>query len=290
VEAARLSDLGRGGVLITGASSGIGRATALHLDRLGFRVYAGVRREPDAAALRRDASPRLAPLLCDVTDAESLRAAAKSVEAEVGAAGLAGLVANAGIGLGGPLEFVPLDDLRRQLEVNVVGVVATLQAFLPAVRAARGRVVIVGSDSGRLAAPFAGPYSASKFAVEAIADSLRLELRPFGVQVALIEPGAVATTIWDKTQRYADEALARLPAEAQQLYGKGIADVRERLAERARDAAPAEGCARAIERALTARRAPSRQLVGSDAKVVGFVARFLPDWLRDRLVTKIMAG
>jgi NAD(P)-dependent dehydrogenase (short-subunit alcohol dehydrogenase family) len=276
--------------VITGASSGIGRAAALHLDGLGFRVYAGVRREPDAAALQRDASPRLAPLRLDVTDTESLEAGAKRVEAEVGSAGLAGLVANAGIGLGGPLEFVPLDDLRRQLEVNVVGVVATLQAFLPAVRAARGRVVIVGSDSGRLAAPFAGPYAASKFAVEAIADSLRLELQPFGVQVALIEPGAVATTIWDKTQRYADEALARLPAEAQRLYGEGIASVRERLAERARDAAPVEGCARAIEHALTARRAPSRTLVGTDAKIVGLVARFLPDWLRDRLVTRIMAG
>jgi NAD(P)-dependent dehydrogenase (short-subunit alcohol dehydrogenase family) len=290
VEAPRVTELGRGGVVITGASSGIGRATALHLDRLGFRVFAGVRREPDAASLRREASPRLLPLLCDVTDAASLQAAAKSVTAELGGAGLAGLVANAGIGLGGPLEFVPLDDLRHQLEVNVVGVVATLQAFLPLVRNARGRVVIVGSDSGRLAAPFAGPYAASKFAVEAIADALRLELAPFGVQVALIEPGAVATTIWDKTQRYADEALARLPEAAQRLYAEGIASVRERLAERARDAAPPEGCARAIERALTARRAPTRTLVGTDAKIVGLVARFLPDRLRDRLVTRIMAG
>jgi NAD(P)-dependent dehydrogenase (short-subunit alcohol dehydrogenase family) len=290
MEEGTVSELGRGAVVVTGASTGIGRATALHLDRLGFRVFAGVRREPDAESLRRDGSPRLEPVRIDVTEAKSLAAAAARVAGETGDAGLAGVVANAGIGLGGPLEFVPLDDLRRQLEVNVVGVVATLQAFLPAVRRARGRVIIVGSNSGRLAAPFAGPYAASKFAVEAIADSLRVELRPHGVQVALIEPGAIATPIWDKTQRYADEAMAQMPEEAKRLYAEGLATVLRSLEQSARGALPPERCARAIEHALTARRPRTRYPVGAEAWISTLVARFVPDRIRDRLITKILAG
>ncbi len=285
-----MSELGRGTVVVTGASTGIGRAIALHLDRLGFRVFAGVRREPDAESLRRAASPRLAPVRIDVTEAKSLAAAAERVAGESGDAGLAGVVANAGIGLGGPLEFVPLDDLRRQLEVNVVGVVATLQAFLPAARRARGRVVIVGSNSGRLAAPFAGPYAASKFAVEAIADSLRVELRPLGVQVSLLEPGAIATPIWDKTQRYADETLAQMPEEAKPLYADGLATVLQSLERSARGALPPERCARVVEHALTARRPRTRYPVAAEAWIATLVARLVPDRIRDRLITKLLAG
>jgi NAD(P)-dependent dehydrogenase (short-subunit alcohol dehydrogenase family) len=280
----------RGAVVISGASTGIGRATALHLDRLGFRVYAGVRREPDGQSLRREASERLAPVILDVTDAPSIEAAEKTVASEVGEAGLAGVVNNAGIGAGGPLEFVPLDELRSVLEVNVVGVMAVTQAFLPLVRRARGRIAIVSSSSGRLAAPFAGPYCASKFAVEALADSLRVELRPWGIEVALIEPGAVDTPIWGKTQRYADELEARLSEEERRLYHDVIPTLRRQLEENARGAASPDTCARAIEHALTARRPRTRYLVGRDARLETFLGRFVPDRLRDWIIARMLAA
>jgi NAD(P)-dependent dehydrogenase (short-subunit alcohol dehydrogenase family) len=275
-------------VVVTGASSGIGRAAALHLDARGFHVFAAVRREPDATSLRGEASPRLRTLILDVTDAASLAAAAKEVEAAVGDAGLAGVVANAGIGVGGPTEFVPLDELRNVLEVNTVGVVATLQAFAPLVRRARGRMVVVSSSSGRLSAPFAGPYAASKFAVEALCDALRIELRPFGIHVALIEPGDVETPIWDKTQRNADELEARLPEDGRRFYGDLIPRVRERLEKSSRSASSPEGCARAIEHALAARRPKTRYLVGVDARIQAALARWLPDRWRDALLDRLL--
>ncbi len=277
-----------GAVVVTGASSGIGRATALHLDAKGFHVFAGVRREPDAASLRRDASPRLRTLILDVTDSASLAAAAKEVEVDLDGEGLAGLVANAGIGVGGPVEFVPLDELRHVLEVNTVGMVATVQAFAPLVRRAGGRIAVVGSVSGRLSAPFAGPYSASKFAVEALCDSLRVELRPWSLHVALVEPGDVATPIWDKTQRFADELMARLPEEGKRLYGDLIPSVRARLAQSAKTAASPEGCARAVHHALTASRPKTRYLVGSDAKAQAALAWLVPDRWRDALIARLL--
>jgi NAD(P)-dependent dehydrogenase (short-subunit alcohol dehydrogenase family) len=279
-----------GAVLVTGASSGIGRKAALLLDRDGYRVFAGVRREPDGESLRREASERLTPVLLDVTDAASIAAAAKEIEAELAGAGLAGLVNNAGIGVGGPLEFLPLEELRRVLEVNAVGVVAVTQACLPLLRRARGRVVVVGSISGRLSVPFGGPYCASKFAVEALCDSLRMELAPWGMQVSLVEPGDVDTPIWEKTQGYADRMLAKLPQAARELYADAIVAVRRQLDQSARGASPPEACARAIAHALSARRPRTRYLVGTDARIQAAVVRFLPDRLRDRLVTRLLAG
>jgi NAD(P)-dependent dehydrogenase (short-subunit alcohol dehydrogenase family) len=279
-----------GAVLVTGASSGIGRKAALLLDRDGYRVFAGVRREPDGESLRREASGRLTPVLLDVTDAASIAAAAKEIEAELAGAGLAGLVNNAGIGVGGPLEFLPLEELRRVLEVNAVGVVAVTQACLPLLRRARGRVVVVGSISGRLSVPFGGPYCASKFAVEALCDSLRMELAPWGMQVSLVEPGDVDTPIWEKTQGYADRMLAKLPQAARELYADAIVAVRRQLDQSARGASPPEACARAIAHALSARRPRTRYLVGTDARIQAAVVRFLPDRLRDRLVTRLLAG
>ncbi|HET9162201.1 MAG TPA: SDR family NAD(P)-dependent oxidoreductase, partial [Solirubrobacterales bacterium] len=170
-------------VLVTGASSGIGRATALRLDRAGWRVFAGVRKEADADSLRAGASARLVPLMLDVTDAAAIAAAAEQIAAEVGEGGLGGLVNNAGVGLLGPLETLPIEDFRRTVEVNLIAQVAVTQALLPQVRAARGRIVFVSSVGGRMAMPFGSPYHAAKFGLEAVADSLRRELRPWGIAV-----------------------------------------------------------------------------------------------------------
>ena len=184
-----------GGVVVTGASSGIGEATALRLANAGFAVFAGVRREEDAEALRLRG---VRPVRLDVRDAAQVAAAAQEVRGALGPAGLVALVNNAGVVVPGPLEFVPLDKLRGQFEVNVIGQVAVIQAFLPLLRETRGRIVNISSIDGRIATPLLGPYVASKFALEGLSDALRRELRPWGIQITLIEPGAIKTRIWEK--------------------------------------------------------------------------------------------
>lgn len=275
-------------VVITGASTGIGRACALHLDARGWRVFAGVRRAEDGDALRAEASARLTPVTLDVTDEESLAAAARAVEAAVGDAGLAGLVNNAGVAVAAPLEFLPLDELRRQLEINVVGAVAATQAFLPLLRRGRGRgrIVNMGSISGRIASPFFGPYSASKFALEALSDSLRGELRPWGIEVAIVEPGTIATPIWEKSLAAADRLIARLPPAAHEYYGKVIPAVRAYAKQSGETGAPPEWVARAVAHALTARRPKTRYLVGKGVRVAVPLIAALPDRLRDTLLAR----
>ena len=263
--------------MITGASTGIGREAALYLDARGVRVFAGVRRSQDADALRAAASPRLTPLTLDVTDAAGIEAAAKTVEQALEGAGLGGVVNNAGIGVAAALEFVELDELRRQLEINVVGPVAVTQAFLPLLRKEKGRVVHVGSMAGYNAAPFLGPYSASKHAIEALTDSLRRELRPWGLHVSLIEPGSIETPIWDKAWSYADEVRAGLSERAIELYGDPLDRTIEYMKKVSVRAIPAERVARAIHHALTAERPRTRYRVGFDAKLMRVLTRVLPD-------------
>src|SRR5688500_3137446 len=186
---------GRGAVVITGASTGIGHACALDLDSHGCHVFAGVRREEDAERLRSERA-FIEPVRIDVTDADSIASARDRVGEAVGAAGLAGLVNNAGIAVPGPLEHLPIDELRRQLEVNLVGQVAVTQAFIPMLRTSRGRIVNIGSIGGRVALPMLGPYAASKHAIEGVSDSLRRELPPWGIEVSVVRPGPIATEIW----------------------------------------------------------------------------------------------
>ena len=214
-------------VVITGASSGIGRAAALPLDRQGVIVHAGVRKEEDAASLEAEASDRLVPVFIDVTDQDSISTAKAEVAAASGDRGLHGLVNNAGISVPGPLEFLPLEDLRKQLEVNVIGQIAVTQAFLPQLRRARGRIVNVGSIGGRTVTPFLGAYNASKFALEALTDALRMELRPWNLSVSIIEPGAVDTAIWEKGFAKADEIEARISDEGRRLYEDALDALRE---------------------------------------------------------------
>jgi NAD(P)-dependent dehydrogenase (short-subunit alcohol dehydrogenase family) len=277
----------RGAVLISGASTGIGRACAEHLDSLGFTVFAGVRKQSDADSLRGAGSGRIQPLMLDVTQSESIAAAMRTVE-EAGAAGLAGLVNNAGISVGGPLEFVPTDELRRQLEVNFIGQVLIIQAALPALRKARGRIVNMTSIGGRLASPFLGPYNASKYALEAVTDALRLELRQFGIEVAAVEPGAVVTPIWQKGRASAEQAVASMPADAMQLYGPGIAAISKFIDQGERTGVPPLEVARAVEHALTATRPKTRYVVGRDAKIRLILTRLLPTRVMDRVVVRAM--
>lgn len=260
--------------LVTGASTGIGEACALRLARNGWKVYAGVRREGDAPKGTEE-------LLLDITDAEQVAAAAERVPE------LHGLVNNAGIALAAPLEFIPVDELRRQLEVNVIGQVAVTQAFLPKLRATRGNVVFVGSIAGRSALPFLGAYAASKHALEAIADSLRLEVEPFGIGVSIVEPGTIATPIWTKSAAVADQLRERMPAALGELYGERIATLGRIAAKRGAKGASAEDVARAVEEALNGDPPPTRGLVGRDAKIRATIER-LPDRLRDRVYRRVL--
>jgi NAD(P)-dependent dehydrogenase (short-subunit alcohol dehydrogenase family) len=278
-----------GAVVVTGASSGIGEACALHLDRGGFEVFAGVRRESDAAALQSKASGRLRPVLLDVTDTATIARAAGVVAHATGDRGLAGLVNNAGVLVPGVLEFLDLEDLRRQLEVNVVGQIAVTQAFLPALRRCRGRVVNIGSIGGRVALPFIGPYNASKFALEALTDSLRLELHPWGIDVSIVEPGSVATRIWEKSDVAADTAVGALPRDALVLYRQAIEAMRAASSRFERHGVPAARVARAVEHALTARRPKTRYLVGGDARVQAFAKWLLPDRVLDAVLRREIA-
>lgn len=270
-------------VVVTGASKGIGAAVVRRLARDGYRVVAGVRREEDAAALRDELGERAVPALLDVTDPEAVAATADLVGREVGERGLAGLVNNAGIAVAAPLEFLPPEELRRQLDVNVVGQHAVTKALLPLLRRGHGRIVNVGSIGGRIASPMTGPYHASKFALRGLTDSLRLELAPWGIEVVLVEPGAVATPIWETSIAAADRLQQALPPEVAKLYGRVAARARAGARYNAAHGMPAEKVAAVVAQALTARRPRARYLVGRDAHIAAMVAR-LPDRLRDRLV------
>jgi NAD(P)-dependent dehydrogenase (short-subunit alcohol dehydrogenase family) len=277
-----------GAVVITGASTGIGRACALHLDSLGFEVFAGVRKPADGEDLSGRGSGRLRPLQLDVTDEKQIEAAAREVANAVGERGLAGLVNNAGVAVSAPLEFIPIDELRRQLEVNVIGQVAVTQAMLPLLRRAKGRVVNIGSIGGRIALPFVGPYAASKFALEALTDSLRRELRAAGVEVSIVRPGGIKTPIWERGIGTATEIRAQMPPEGESVYGKALDATRAAAADVGRNGLPPEAVAKVVEHALTARKPRTRYLVGRDAKMRAVLAKVLPDRVFDRMIARAM--
>jgi NAD(P)-dependent dehydrogenase (short-subunit alcohol dehydrogenase family) len=247
-----------------------------------------VRNTADGDALRQKGSDRLTPVIIDVTDPGLIASAAEAVKSAVGGSGLAGLVNNAGIAVAGPLEFLPLAELRRQIEVNVIGQVATTQAFLPLLRRGKGRIVNIGSDAGRLSMPFLAAYCASKFALEALTDALRMELRPWGIEVSIVDPGNTATPIWEKSRAAAVELIRNMPEPAHQLYDPAITAVRKAAEREARTAIPPHSVARAVAHALTAPRPKTRYLVGLDARMRVAITRLLPDRLCDRLVLRHM--
>jgi NAD(P)-dependent dehydrogenase (short-subunit alcohol dehydrogenase family) len=254
-------------VLVTGASTGIGRATALALAGT-HTVLAGVRRIEDAP-------PGTTPVELDVTNAAHVAALRDIGELDA-------LVNNAGIAVTSPLEHLPLDELRRQLEVNVVGQLAVTQAVFAQLRRARGRVVNVSSIGGRMALPLYGPYAASKYALEALSDSLRREQRE--VKVIVIEPGAIATPIWDRGVATADELWAGAPPEAHARYGPLVAGMRAQALKLGSEGVPPEEAAALIVKALHARRPRPRYVIGREAKTQAVLARVLPDRVLDAVL------
>ena len=274
------------GVLISGASTGIGRACALELANRGVLVFAGVRQLSAGEALRAETKGTIVPVQLDVTDAESIAAAIDTVAHENGARTLAGLVNNAGIAVGGPLEFVPIAAVRAQFEANVLGLLALTQASLPLLRAGRGRIVNISSISGLVATPLLGAYAASKFAVEGLSDTLRRELAAWDIPVSLVEPGKVVTPIWAKSSAAAEAMLDGLPSEASEFYGPAIERSKRRALRAARTGIPAADVATVVVSALTATRPRVRYLVGRDAKIGALLSALLParalDWYLQR--------
>jgi NAD(P)-dependent dehydrogenase (short-subunit alcohol dehydrogenase family) len=273
-----------GAVLITGASTGIGQATALQLQKAGFRVFAGVRKPEDGDRLRAAGVTVVHPL--DVTKQEDIDAAVRAVEQGLNGSQLRGIVNNAGIGIGGPLEALDLDDFRRTIEVNTTSQLAVTKAFLPLLRKSKGRIVNMASIGGRVAQPFAGPYVASKFALEAVTDVLRCELLEWGIDVIAIEPGTIATPIWEKSSQEADKVLEKLTPEQRELYGKRLAKMSKVLERQNKRGAPPEKVAAAVEKALTASRPRTRYLIG-DAHVLLNLKRLLPARWLDRLLYRM---
>jgi NAD(P)-dependent dehydrogenase (short-subunit alcohol dehydrogenase family) len=278
----------RGGVVVTGAWSAIGRATAMRLARIGFSVFGGVAQEEDGDGLRNASRGRIVPVRLDVTDAASIAGVREQVARALAGERLAGIVNNAGVVVASPLEFVPLDRLREQLEVNAVGPVAVSQAFLPMLRSSQGRIVHIGSNSGLVSTPFLGPYCGSKFALEALASAMRMELARWGIEVSIVDPGTIDTPAWERSERGTDALLATLPREASELYGWAIPKLRAASERAARTAAPASEVARTVVRALTERRPKARYIVGRDARIQATLARFLPPKGVDRLVMRYL--
>jgi NAD(P)-dependent dehydrogenase (short-subunit alcohol dehydrogenase family) len=288
--------------LITGSSSGIGEATALRLARAGWTVLAGVRQTAAGERLLSQlgdvTSGRIEPLLLDVTDERQIAQAAERVreltgEGEVGR--LDALVNNAGLGISGPLELIPMEEIRNHVGVNLLAQIAVTKQLLPALRAARnprgkgGRVVFVSSVGGRVSMAFTGPYAAAKHGLEAIGDVLRVELRSSGIRVALVEPGSVATPIWGKSLAGERETI-KVPPELQEQYGHVPAAMEKNIRNTEKRGVPPERVAQVIETALTARRPKSRYLVGADARAMVAIRRLLPDSLFDHFSKRAMGA
>lgn len=273
-------------VVITGASTGIGEACARAVAARGHHVFAGVRKESDGERVRAAHPELITPVMLDVTDPVQIAKAAETVSDALGDAPLGGLVNNAGIVVVCPLEFIPLDELRRQMEVNLIGVVAVTQAFLPLLRKGPGRIVHIGSVNGKAAMPFLGPYCASKHALEAVTDTMRMELAQWNLHVSLVDPGPIKTPLWEKSQSAAAALLEDLDPKAEDMYGPLFDGLRRATAKSENRAIPPERVADQVIHALTAVKPKTRYYSGLEANILVRIRKFLPDRMFDRLVLK----
>jgi NAD(P)-dependent dehydrogenase (short-subunit alcohol dehydrogenase family) len=273
----------KGAVLVTGAASGMGRACVLKLDQAGYRVFAGVRKEQDAQDLKRIASERLTPIILEITNETSLANAVKTVTEAVGGDGLVGLVNNAGIAVPAPIELIPLADLRRQMEINVIAQVAVTQAFLPLLRKAKGRIINLGSVGGKITVPFAGALCASKYAMESINDALRMELYPWGIHVSLIAPGSIHTPAVEKLARDTEEMIRKFSPEGQKRYADTFRTFVDAFVRQEAAGSSPEVMAEAVLHALTAKVPRTRYPVGHRSRLLPLLARELPTRLLDQV-------
>jgi NAD(P)-dependent dehydrogenase (short-subunit alcohol dehydrogenase family) len=270
-------------VVVTGTSTGIGWGTAKVLIAHGFRVFGSVRKSSDAERLAAEFGERFVPLLFDVTDEAAVKAAAAQVRAELAGEKLAGLVNNAGISVAGPLLQLPIAEFRHQIEVNLIGVVITTQAFAPflgtdrGLKGEAGRIVNISSVGGKNAVPFLAPYAASKFALEGLSESLRRELLPFGIDVVVIAPGAVATPIWSTAERVDMTPYLNTP------YATPLERMRDYSRTLAKIGLPPERIGEAVLQALTAAKPKVRSTV-SPQPFQDFLVRTLPRRVVDRLI------
>lgn len=278
-------------ILITGASTGIGRAVAVDLAARGYRVFGSVRKPADAEALCAATPEGAVPieaLLFDVTDSEAIQAGAARLEELLAGEGLHALVNNAGVAIAAPLEYIPIEDFQLQMDINVTGVLRCTQAFLPALRRARGRIINISSVAGRLAFPLAAPYHASKHALEGFSDVLRLEMQRHGIEVVVIQPGAIKTEIWDTAAHKSAQIRKNLSPEALEDYGRLIDQVGKAAANAGATGDEVEVCADVVRKAIEAKRPRTRYIVGRDAKIGMFLRRIFSDRLMDRIVGKGM--
>ncbi|MCP4401321.1 MAG: SDR family oxidoreductase [bacterium] len=274
-------------ILITGASTGIGKACALHLDKLGFMVFAGVRKDKDMDALNKEASDKLQPIILDVTKVDTINNVVEIISNEVEYP-LFGLVNNAGIGINGVLEAIPETELRTLLEVNVIGLHTVTRSFLPLLRKNTGRIINIGSSASFMAGPGVSSYSASKFAVRAISDSLRFELQPFGMFVSLVAPGAIESDIWDKAKVYKEELRKSVAPQLLEAY-KLFVTVGDKVIALIRPI-PALEVAKVVAHGLTSKKPKYVYLVGKDAKrayMLSKLPKSLFNWLVIKHLTKI---
>lgn len=275
----------RGAVLITGAAGGIGRVTAQRLDRLGFQVFAGVRKLSDGERLRQEISARIIPVELDITNEASIAQTAEVISRAVGEAGLYGLVNNAGMIVEGPIELVPIEEVRKQFEVNVIGHIAVTQAFLPLLRQAQGHIVNISAPTGLVAFPYLGVLSASKAALEFMTDALRSELRPFKIAVSIVEPGAMKTDIFKKSSARARQFRQDLPGALLKLYAPALDALAKTTANQYMDDPEIVGAS--IVHALTTRHPKTRYLAGRGTGMITAL-RLLPDRLRDGLLLRAL--
>jgi NAD(P)-dependent dehydrogenase (short-subunit alcohol dehydrogenase family) len=276
-----------GGVFISGSSSGIGEACALGLDERGYDVFAGVRNEEDGRSLCQRASERLQPVIVDITNPEQIKTAFETVRQALGEKPLVGLINNAGISVGGPLEFVPIDRLRHILEVNLIGHISVSQLFISLLRKSQGRIINVGSVAGIFASPILGPYCASKYAIEAISDVMRRELKPWNIKVSLLEPGIIDTKIWGKGRTHAEQELKEAPEELLHLYEPLINRIRKLAEESEKNAQSPEVVVKAVVHALTANRPKTRYRMGPKARLQKVIS-WLPDNIQDRMIASFL--
>ncbi|MCB0211463.1 MAG: SDR family oxidoreductase [Anaerolineae bacterium] len=282
-----MSNKHRNAVVVTGASSGIGRACALELDKAGYEVFATVRKEEDAEALRQAASEYLTPIFMDVTNETSIAVAVNIVTEAVGETGLVGLVNNAGVGVPGPIEYITADGLRRQFEINVFGQVRVTQAFLPLIRQAQGRIINIGSVGGKITMPFGGALCASKHAMEAITDALRLELYPWGVHVVLVAPASIATPAVDRLLHDSEDTIRQLPPTGRQRYEQSFRNFVKTAVAREKKGSPPEVVAQTVLKALTVETPKTRYSVGAHAGVLTVMPQILPTRWLDKIRFKL---